>query len=174
MKICIIGNCGSGKSTLAKSICEKLAIPRLELDRLWFETNGHNVSRTDRVGRDQVREKIRTRVERFLSDNNNWVIEGWQARLQETIAKDADQIIFIDISLSRRIYNHLTRIFFTIRHTELSKWDDIKFTKEIIKRTYTHGKDIQAFAQSHTNKTKIFKSYREVNDYLSTLKRRPQ
>lgn len=169
MRICIIGNCGSGKSTLAKNISEKLYIPYLELDRLWFDADGHKVPRTDTVGRDQVREKIRVRLETFLTENDSWVIEGWQVRLQETIAVDADQIIFIDIPLPRRIYNHLKRTFFTPRHTELSLWDDLKFTKEIIKRTYTHGKDMQVFALSHPNKTLTLKTYKAVNNYCSNL-----
>jgi len=170
MKICIIGNCGSGKSTLAKNISLKLSITYLELDRLWFEADGHKVPRSDTTGRDQVREKIRIRIETFLHEHDSWVIEGWQARFQESIAAAADHIIFIDIPLPRRIYNHLKRIFLTARHSELSTWDDLKFTKEIIKRTYTHGKDMRAFAQLHSDKTKIFTTYKEVNDYLNKLK----
>lgn len=171
MKICIIGNCGSGKSTLAKNVSQKLEVPYLELDRLWFDANGHNVPRTDTVGRDRVRGKIRIRLETFLHENDSWVIEGWQSRLQESLAYPADQIIFIDISLPRRIYNHLQRIFFTTRHSELSKWDDLQFTKEIIKRTYTHGKDMLTFAKAHPEKTLTLKTYREVNNYLASLKK---
>jgi adenylate kinase family enzyme len=169
MKICIIGNCGSGKSTLAKNISQKLSLPYLEFDRLWFDADGHKVSRTDTAGRDQVREKIRIRIETFLHEHDSWVIEGWQARFQESIAAVADHIIFIDIPLPRRIYNHLKRAFLSPRHAELSLWGDLKFTKEIIKRTYTHGKDMQTFATKHADKTFIFKTYKEVNRYLSKL-----
>jgi adenylate kinase family enzyme len=168
MRISIIGLPGSGKSTLARNISNKLQIPHLHIDRLWFEAGGHKVRQGDAEGKAAVGISVIEKV-RNLVTQDAWVSDGWYAKAQELVAERADEIIFIDISLGRRLFNHLRRTFFSERHPELSKLDDIKFLYQIVRRTFKHGPKIREFISKNSSKVKTFRSYREVNNYLAEL-----
>ncbi len=168
MRITIIGNCGSGKSTLARKISEKVCIPCVHLDRFWFESNGHTLKKEDTEAREKVRAYIRTKVEEFVKQDS-WVSDGWYSRVQPLIAGRADRVVFLDIPLWRRLVNHLYRIFFSERHPGLSRWDDLKFFFEIIRRTSTHGTQMHQFVKDCPDKVVHLRSYKEVNEYLANL-----
>ena len=168
MRITIIGNCASGKSTLARRISESLAIPHLQLDRLWFKAGGHRLKRGDVKERDRVRSEIKSRVEKFI-EQEAWVSDGFYSRVQPSIAERADQVVFLDISLNRRVFNHLKRVLSGNRHPELSLWEDLRFTGEIVTRTFTKGPRMWRLAQEHHRKLVRLGSYRQVESYLQGL-----
>lgn len=168
MKITIIGNCGSGKSTLAKEISKKLNIPYIQLDRFWFEAGGHKLKGNNIEEKEKVRAYIKSKVEEFVNIGS-WVSDGWYSRSQPLIAEKADQIVFLDIPLWKRLVNHLRRVFNTDRHPELSRWEDFIFTFEMIKRTFTHDPAIRKFVGQQGNKVTILKSYPEKEKYLESL-----
>lgn len=168
MKISIIGNCGSGKSTLAGKISEKFDIPHIHLDRFWFEANGHTFTKNDVEGREKVKEYIRGRVEEFISQDS-WVSDGWYSRVQPLITEKADQVVFLDIPLWRRLVNHLHRIFFGERHPELSRWDDIKFIYEIVRRTFTQGPKMRQFVRENPEKVVRLPSHKGSDSYFASL-----
>ena len=63
MRISIIGHAASGKSTLAQKISEKLQIPHLHIDRLWFESGAHKFLRQNDIKNlDKARGWIKTKV----------------------------------------------------------------------------------------------------------------
>ncbi len=169
MRISIIGHAGIGKSTLANQISEKLHIPYLQLDRLWFEAGGHKLHSGESAEREQVREYIRQKVRDFILQDA-WVSDGWYRRSQSLIAERADQIVFLDISLARRLMNHFRRIFKNVRHPELSKWDDFKFTYQIIRRTFAHGPQMREFVRGHAEKVIVLRDYEAVTRYVEQLK----
>jgi adenylate kinase family enzyme len=169
MKISIIGQAGSGKSTLARKISEKFNVPHLHIDRFWFESGGDKLRKGEIEKRDKVRVYMKEQVVDFLKKQNSWVSDGWYPRVQTIIAEQADQILFLDISLYRRIFNHLQRVFKTERHKEITKWDDFKFIYQIIRRTFIKGPKIRQFVRDHVDKVKIFRNYNEVKEYLNTL-----
>jgi adenylate kinase family enzyme len=166
MRISIIGHAGSGKSTLARRISNTFHIPHLHLDRLWFEAGGSKA----RVGEslEKVRSSMREQVVSFIRQKK-WVSDGWYARVQSLIVDRADQIVFLDISLARRLMNHLWRTFFDRRHAEVSMWDDLRFFYQIIRRTYVHGPGLRAFVRDHADKTVVLRSYGEVERYFANL-----
>lgn len=168
MRITIIGNCASGKSTLARKISEKFTIPHIHLDRFWFDANGHLLKKGDTEGKEQVQEFIRAETEGLIAQDA-WVSDGWYSRVQPLIAERADQVIFLDIPLWRRLVNHFHRVFFTERHSELSRWNDFKFFTEIIRRTFTHGKHMQEFVKEHPEKVVHLRSHKEVDEYFASL-----
>jgi adenylate kinase family enzyme len=164
MRITIIGNASSGKSTLAKNISEKLKIPYLEIDRYWLEAGGHKAKDRSEE-KERVRAYVVEKVEKFI-EQDSWVSDGWYSKIQPHIADRADTVIFLDIPLWRRLLNHFTRMFGE-RHTELNTWDDIRFFYEIVRRHFTHGPKIRAFAKAHANKTVVLRSYKEAESFLS-------
>lgn len=100
-KILIFGNSGSGKSTLAKYLSAKEGLAHLDLDVLaWLPT-----SPPQRMPLEESRAKI----EAFLKDHENWVVEGCYTDLLELLAHEASQIIFMDLSVERCIDNAKSR-----------------------------------------------------------------
>jgi len=168
MRISIIGHSSSGKSTLARKISGKLKIPHLHIDRFWFEAGGAKLKPYDKEGIEKARAYIKENVENFIKQDS-WVSDGWYSKVQPMISEKADQILFLDIPLYRRMFNHLQRIFKTDRHKELTKWDDFKFFYEIIFRTFAKGPKMKKFIQEHSGKAKIFRNYKEIDEYLKTL-----
>ena len=169
MKITIIGHSGSGKSTLATQISERLHIPHLHLDRLWFAIDGHKLRISDVDGKEKARAIMRKQVTEFLETHDAWVSDGWYGKTQLLIAEQADQIIFLDIPLWRRLLNCIYRTFCTKRHPELTKWDDIRHLYHVIRRTYVHRPAIRALLREYADKTIVLHSHAEANTYLAGL-----
>jgi adenylate kinase family enzyme len=168
MRITIIGHAGSGKSTLARKISKKLNIPHLHIDEFWFEAGGNKLKRGDTEGWERVRKHIEEKVIDFIKQDS-WVSDGWYSRVQPIITEKADQIFFLDIPLYRRIFNHLKRTHGANRNKELTKWEDYKFIYTIIRRTFEANSKIKQFIHDHNDKVRIFRKYKEIEEYLNTL-----
>jgi len=168
MRISIIGHAGSGKSTLASNISKKLAIPYLQIDTLWFEVRGHRLKKDDISGKEIVRSYIRKEVEKFVIQDS-WVSDGWYSRVQPLIAERADEIVFLNIPLFRRLINHLQRMFFSKRRKDLTLYDDLIFIYQIFRRTFKFGPAMRKFIEKNINKVKVLHNYREVKIYLDSL-----
>ena len=85
-RIVIFGNSGSGKSTLAKRIAQDPAVYHLDLDTLAWETPGVRKEVTESVA--ELRE--------FLSEYDQWVIEGCYGSLLEEAMKTASEVLFLN------------------------------------------------------------------------------
>jgi len=168
MRISIIGQSSSGKSTLARKISEKLNIPHIHMDRFWFESGVTKLKPNDKEGMEKVRAYIKENVENFIKQDS-WVSDGWYHKVQPMISERADQILFLDIPLYRRLFNHLQRIFKPGRHKELTMWDEFKFFYEIVYRTFAKGPKMRQFIQEHSDKAKILRNYKEIDEYIKTL-----
>ena len=171
MRISIIGQAGGGKSTLANNISKKLNIPYLQIDRLWVEAKGHKLKQNDSEGLEKVRSYIKEKVENFIKQDD-WVSDGWYPRVQTIISERADVILFLDISFLRRLWNHFKRAFISKdkkRYKEYTKLGDIKFIYQMIRRTIIKGPALRWFVKNNSNKTKVFKNYKEIDEYLKSL-----
>lgn len=169
MRISIIGHVGSGKSTLAERISKKFNIPHLHLDKIWFEARGHTVKPDEIEERERVRKYIREKVEPLVQQDS-WVSDGWYGHVQPVIADRADKIIFLDISLPRRLLNHLRRTFFRKgRHTEVTFLDDFRFTYQVVRRTYARDAKMREFARTYADKVLMLRNYKEVEQYFESL-----
>lgn len=87
-RICVIGTSGTGKTTLAKQISQRLAIPHIELDALYWEANW--VEAPDRV--------FRERVLKALS-SDSWVVDGNYSKIRDIVWVKADTIVWLNYSL---------------------------------------------------------------------------
>ena len=93
MKINVIGTSGSGKSTLAKQIAEKLAIPYIELDALFWGPDW-----TDTPD-DEFFAKL---SEKLAQDS--WVLDGNYTRTTPIKWKDVDMVVWLDLSFPRTLF----------------------------------------------------------------------
>lgn len=86
MKIQIIGYSGSGKSTLAKELATYFNIPYIHLDNVQF------------YGDWQIRsiEEQNKIVDEFISENENWIIDGNYSKVSKKRFEISDITIFLN------------------------------------------------------------------------------
>ena len=100
-KILIFGNSGSGKSTLAKKLCEEEGLSHLDLDTIAWELSSPPT-------RKPLIETKQT-IEKFVSSNDGWVIEGCYCDLLEIAEANSTEIIFMNLSVEACILNARSR-----------------------------------------------------------------
>lgn len=86
-RIIIIGCCGSGKSTLARKLNQKLNIPVVHLDKLFWRSGWKSV----------LNEEFDSLLNNELQ-KQNWIIDGNFNRTLETRLDYADTVIYLDYS----------------------------------------------------------------------------
>lgn len=86
-RICIIGCSGSGKTTLARKLGEKLKLPVVHLDRLWWTGNWENVTR----------EEFDARLSEEL-EKPQWIIDGNYNRTMPQRLEKCDTVIYLDFN----------------------------------------------------------------------------
>jgi adenylate kinase family enzyme len=107
-KILIFGNSGSGKTTLANQLSDKFSLTHLDLDILaWLDTQP--------PARKPLAESIKI-MDDFLSQHDNWVIEGCYADLLSYVSKKANEIIFLNPGID-----------VCISHCENRPWEPHKY-----------------------------------------------
>lgn len=170
MRISIIGYAGSGKSTLAEAISQKLSIPHIHLDRFWFEAGGLDVyNGPSDAERERVRAYVRAETLKAI-EVESWVSDGFYSRIQPEIAGRADEVIFLDIPLWRRLLNHLERILKpSTRHKELGIKDELIFFFEIIRRSRAFKPKYENFFKEYKGRLVTLHSRKEMNKYLESL-----
>lgn len=99
-KIIVVGVTGSGKSTLAKKLSEKLNIPYIQLDLLFWKANWQESSD------EEFFQKISNVV-----NQDTWIIDGNYNRTNHLTWKDADTIIWINLPFWLTLYQNVTRSF---------------------------------------------------------------
>ena len=168
MRITILGLPGSGKSTLAEKIAEKKHIPHIHIDRFWLEKGGGQNSRNT-TNPELVHAYVREKVLKAIQAES-WVSDGFYSKIQPEIAERADIIIFLDIPLWRRLFNHAKRIISRDkRHKEVSFWGDLTFFFEMIGRESTKASKINNFIKPFQTKTIRLKSLKEIEQYVKNL-----
>lgn len=167
MKITIIGYSGGGKTTLAKKIAGKFNIPHQQIDRIWFEADGH-LAKSDSE-KERVRNIIEEKVTTF-SKQDSWVSDGFYSRIQTIMADKADYVVVIELPLYKRLLNHWKRVLQKDdRHPEVTRLQDLCHSFEIIKRTFTFKKKLEDFKKLYLKKLVILRSFNEIDTFFYNL-----
>ncbi|MCM7588110.1 adenylate kinase [Enterobacter chuandaensis] len=101
MKINIIGTSGSGKSTLAQRIAAELALPYIEMDRLYW--------RPDWQGTPD--EELLDTLANTLDATPGWVLDGNYNRTRPVKWRDVDMVVWVDCGFTRTLRQAVTRAF---------------------------------------------------------------
>ena len=107
----VVGPPGSGKTTLATTLAERLGLPYVEMDALWWEANWTE------VGEDRLREKLEP-----IAETDRWVVDGnyFTVGSRAIVWPRADTIVWLDppkwLAVSRVIRRTVRR---SLTRTEL-------------------------------------------------------
>ena len=110
----MIGSTGSGKTTVARALAQRLGVPHVELDALfwqpgWVETPP---------------DEFRARVAARLDAHDSWVVDGnYNSRLGTSVLEHADQIVWLDLPFRVTFWRLLRRTVRRLRVHELL-WGD--------------------------------------------------
>ncbi len=99
-RILIIGACGAGKSTLSRKLSEKLGIPAVHLDRIWWRANWTN----------PTREEFDAELEQLLLKETQWVMDGNYGRSLPRRLEFADTVILLRSNRFRSLWYVLIRL----------------------------------------------------------------
>ncbi|WP_340677417.1 shikimate kinase [Paraglaciecola sp.] len=100
-KILIFGNSGSGKSTLAKRFSIKNCMAHLDLDTIAWQVTSPPI-------RTPISESA-IQINDFITLNDSWVVEGCYSDLLQLVMEEADEIIFLNLSVKDCIKNAKNR-----------------------------------------------------------------
>lgn len=164
-RILVIGSPGSGKSTLARAMGEKLGLPVIHLDRLWWKPGWENYTK----------EEFDEMLDAVLGESR-WIIDGNYSRTMPKRLEKCDTVIYLDFSrwvclwgiFSRFLKGRgKTRPDLTPGCPERLDWEFTKyvwnFNRENRKRNY----DILSRAR-HVEKV-VLRNRREVRRFLEAL-----
>ena len=102
-RINVVGSSGSGKSTFAKKLAERLQIPHIEMDQLFWGPDWHWPSD----------EEFLPRVKEAIA-GDRWVLDGNYSRTTQLKWAVADTVIWIDLPF-------ITTTRWSTRHSERSE-----------------------------------------------------
>lgn len=171
-RISVVGATGSGKTTVAREISNRLQLPYIELDALYWTENWMGVS--DQVFQERVETAIKA---------ERWVIDGNYSRIRHLVWARADTVVYLDYSFGRTFWQLLTRtIRRSIQQVELWHGNRESMRKSIFNRNsillwmiQTYGRRRKQYAelmQQPENAHLCFvhlKTPKMTNEWLSNL-----
>ncbi|WP_025122935.1 MULTISPECIES: shikimate kinase [unclassified Serratia (in: enterobacteria)] len=100
MKVNVVGTSGSGKSTVARQLAHKLAVPYIEMDKLYWRPNWQNAA--DEEFLQQVEQAL-------VSAPAGWVLDGNYKRTKAVKWRDVDWVVWVDYGFCRTLYQAIRR-----------------------------------------------------------------
>lgn len=165
-KIMIIGCGGSGKSTLAKKLGEKLNIPVIHLDQLFWRSGWSKVSN----------EEFETLLYHEII-KDYWIIDGNFNRTIQDRLNQCDTVIYLDYSRITCILRVLKRVLSNYGKTRLDMGENCpeKFDMEFLKWIWNFNKDhrdkyYEILSNAKDKNVIILHNRKECRDLLNELK----
>ena len=163
-KVIVIGSGGAGKSTFSRRLGEKLGLPVIHLDTLFWHPNWSRTPEEDWV------EIVRREIAR-----DEWVMDGNFGGTREMRLKACDTVIFLDIPRWLCMYRILKRTILYHRKTrpDMAEGCEERFDLEFILWVWNYpnsGRRLVAELNRHAGKNIIvLRATREIESFLQNL-----
>lgn len=164
-RVVIIGCSGSGKSTLARQLGEKLNLPVVHLDRLFWKPGWQEATA------EEFDEKLTAELEK-----DRWIIDGNFSRtMQQRLAK-CDAVIFLDYNRLVCLWGVICRVVKSYGKTrpDMGEGCPERFDWEFIKWVWNFNhrnreKNYRYLNETNHAQTYAFKTRRQLKMFLKTL-----
>ena len=164
-RIMIIGCPGSGKTTLALALKEKLGLPVVHLDQLWWTGNWENVTR----------EEFDSRLAMAVN-LDQWIIDGNFSRTIEMRLQRCDTIIYLDFDRWACLWGVICRVIrnYGKHRPDMGGNCPERFDPEFMKWIWNYNKENRTrnytwVAQAKHAKSILLKNRKEVKQFLESL-----
>ena len=164
-RIIIIGCPGSGKSTLARQLREKLGLPLVHLDQLWWLKGWEHITR----------EEFDAQLEMALN-MEQWIIDGDYSRTIRRRIEKCDTVIYLQFDRFTCVCRVLLRMLRNIGKVrpDMAEGCKERFDWEHIRYVWNYNKNNRIknetyLAQARHAKKIILKNPKEVKAFLETL-----
>jgi adenylate kinase family enzyme len=164
-KILVIGSGGSGKSTFSKYLGEKLGLPVVHLDQLFWRPNW------TRTPEDEWVEVVRRETAR-----DEWIMDGNFGGTREMRMEACDTIIYLDMPRWLCMYRILKRSFIYRRRARPDMAEgcrerlDLEFILWVWNYPHRSGKRVEAELERFRQKKVVkLRSKHEVDQFLRLL-----
>lgn len=167
-RILIIGGNGCGKTTLAYKLANKLGLPLVHLDALYWRDNWESAP-VDEFDELLMKELLQPK----------WIIDGNINRTIPLRLKHCDTVIYMDFSRIKCVYGAIKRVVMNYGKSRLDmggycpeKFDKetIKFIKSIWSNDKINRKRFYNMIQNECSvSTIVLKNRRQVNKFLRKL-----
>ena len=164
-KILIIGCSCSGKSTLARALGEKLGIPVIHLDQLWWKPGWENVTR----------EEFDSRLH-LAMNMDKWIMDGNYNRTLPQRIEKCDTIIYLDFGRRECLRGMFQRVLGSYGKVrpDMAPGCPERFDWDFIKWIWNFNRDHRDMnygyiARAKHAKTIVLKSRKEVKIFLQSL-----
>ncbi|MBQ2669142.1 MAG: DNA topology modulation protein [Clostridia bacterium] len=164
-KIMIIGCGGAGKSTLARQLGEKLNLPVVHLDKLFWRPGWEHISRAEF-----------DRLHGEALSGESWIIDGNYDRTMAERAKYCDTIIYLDFSRFACLLGVAKRILTTYGTVRPDMGDGCaeRFDPEFVKWVWDFNKNNREKNYRLLNETEgvetiVLKNRRAVKKFLKQM-----
>lgn len=167
-RVLIIGNSGAGKTTFAKNLAEKLSLPLIHLDKIYWQGDWEHLTRKE----------FDTVLQGEL-EKPSWIIDGNFDRTISHRLKYCDTVFFFDVptvvclwGITKRIIKNYGRAREDMGGNCVEYFDKQKFTlyKNAIYFNKNNRKNYYKILSNAENvNVIIFKSRRSVNEFLNGI-----
>ena len=165
-RIIIIGCGGSGKSTLARQLGEKLNLPVVHLDQIWWAPGNWQHLEREEFDRRLMQELEKPR----------WIMDGNFNRTIEARLEQCDTVIYLDMNRLVCLKSWLGRVIQNWGHARpdmaegCKEWIDPEFAAWIWNFNKNNRKRYyELLEQQKEKKVLIFKNRRQVAKFLESL-----
>ncbi len=164
-RILIIGCSCSGKSTLARAMGDKLGLPVVHLDQLWWREGWVNTTR----------EEFDNCLEREL-EKDRWIIDGNYSRTMDKRIARCDTVIYLDFSRWVCLLGMLQRVLGSYGKVrpDMAPGCPERFDWEFIRWIWNYNKRNRPDNELHLAKARhaekiVLKNRKQVRAFLQTL-----